>query len=299
MNAEGEPLFEPAKNTPTDINNLLTSPALLDNNPNLNPANGTGASNPFRLDRTQANTADQNHGYTPEQQAFDGGKLDLFPLDTGAGTTGGAAGFGTKAQVMGYFDGNTVTGLWNYAQNFAMSDNSWSDTFGPSTPGALKMFAGQTNGATFPGVPAGTPVSVIAAELTAGDAGVLNSDGSFTLTGDIDPFGDVCSSPSAQVRMTSKNIGDLLNAAIFRGVRSSVVSTCKPSTTTARPVAAAAAFRLSPAAGTAIMFRIISGSSTSRRRPIRPTPVRPRPRRSATPPCRARRPSIRPTMPTT
>ena len=75
------------------------------------------------------------------------------------------------------------------------------------------MFSGQTNGATFPGVPAGTPVSVIAAELTAGDAGVLNSDGSFTLTGDVDPFGDVCSSPSAQVRMTSKNIGDLLNAA--------------------------------------------------------------------------------------
>src|SRR5580692_12852244 len=213
LNVEGEPAFEPAKNTPTVINNLLTNPALLDNNPNLNPANGTGASSPFRLDRTQANTADQNHGYTPEQLAFDGGKLDLFPLFTGAGTSGGAGGFGTKAQVMGYFDGNTVTGLWNYAQNFAMSDNSWSDTFGPSTPGALEMFSGQTNGATFPGVPAGTPVSVIAAELTAGDAGVLNSDGSFTLTGDVDPFGDVCSSPSAQVRMTSKNIGDLLNAA--------------------------------------------------------------------------------------
>ena len=62
-NVEGEPVFEPAKATPTQINNLLTSPALLDNNPNLNPANGTGASNPFRLDRTQANTADQNHGY--------------------------------------------------------------------------------------------------------------------------------------------------------------------------------------------------------------------------------------------
>jgi phospholipase C len=213
INPEGEPVFEPAKNTQRDINNLLTSPALLDNNPNLNPANGTGASSPFRLDRTQANTADQNHGYTPEQLAFDGGKLDLFPLFTGAGTSGGAGGFGTKAQVMGYFDGNTVTGLWNYAQNFAMSDNSWSDTFGPSTPGALEMFSGQTNGATFPAVPAGTPISVIAAELTAGDAGVLNSDGSFTLTGDVDPFRDVCSSPSAQVLMTSKNIGDLLNAA--------------------------------------------------------------------------------------
>jgi phospholipase C len=213
LNPEGEPAFEPAKNTPRDVNNLLTSPALLDNNPNLNAANGTGASNPFRLDRTQANTADQNHGYTPEQLAFDNGKLDLFPLFTGAGTSGGAGAFGTKAQVMGYFDGNTVTGLWNYAQNFAMSDNSWSDTFGPSTPGALHMFSGQTNGATFPAVPPGTPVSVIAAQLTAADAGVLNGDGSFTLTGDVDPFGDVCSSPSAQVLMTSKNIGDLLNGS--------------------------------------------------------------------------------------
>src|ERR1700748_2915336 len=100
LNPEGEPAFEPAKNTPRDINNLLTSPTLLDNNPNLNAANGTGASNPFRLDRTQVNTADQNHGYTAEQQAIDAGKLDLFPLRTGAATSGGAGAFGTKGQVM-------------------------------------------------------------------------------------------------------------------------------------------------------------------------------------------------------
>src|ERR1700727_2659779 len=87
VNPEGEPLFEPAKNTQRDINNLLTSPALLDNNPNLNAANGSAASNPIRLDRTQANTADQNHGYTPEQQAYDNGKNDLFPLDVGTGTS--------------------------------------------------------------------------------------------------------------------------------------------------------------------------------------------------------------------
>src|SRR5262249_61350564 len=43
-NVDGEPVFEPAKNTQTDINNLLSSPGLLDNNPNLNPANGTGPS---------------------------------------------------------------------------------------------------------------------------------------------------------------------------------------------------------------------------------------------------------------
>jgi phospholipase C len=94
LNPEGEPRFEPAKDTPTDINNLLSNPSLLTNNPNLNPGNGVGASNPFRLDRTQANTRSQNHAYTPEQLASDGGKMDLFPAWTGAGTAGGAGAFG-------------------------------------------------------------------------------------------------------------------------------------------------------------------------------------------------------------
>ncbi len=73
---------------------------------------------------------------------------------------------------MGYFDGNTVTALWNYAQNYAMSDNAWDDHFGPSTPGALNMFAGQTNGFTIPvGVPPGTPASAIGQRLLQADAG--------------------------------------------------------------------------------------------------------------------------------
>ena len=43
--------------------------------------------------------------------------------------------FGQPGLVMDYYDGNTVTGLWNYAQNYAMSDNNFDTTFGPSTPG--------------------------------------------------------------------------------------------------------------------------------------------------------------------
>src|SRR3984957_3332910 len=212
LNPEGEPLFEPAKNTQRDINNLLSSPTLLDNNPNANPnvvpsngatvtqpSNGLNATNPFRIDRTQADTAGQNHAYTPEQLAYDNGKNDLFPLDTGSGTAGGAGAFGTKGQVMGYFDGNTVTAYWNYAQNYAMSDNAFTDQFGPSTPGALNMFSGSTNGAV---VPAG---------LTANT--IPDGQGGFTLINDTDPAGDACSSKTAQVEMTGKNVGDLLNAA--------------------------------------------------------------------------------------
>ena len=49
------------------------------NNPNLNPANGDGATNPFRLDRSQAVTSDQDHDYTAEQQAFDAGSARSVP----------------------------------------------------------------------------------------------------------------------------------------------------------------------------------------------------------------------------
>src|ERR1700731_1689074 len=75
LNPEGEPLFEPARNTPRDSNNLLSSPPLLDNNPNFtNALNSPNQSNPFRLDRTQAVSGDQGHAYTPEQKAYDAGK---------------------------------------------------------------------------------------------------------------------------------------------------------------------------------------------------------------------------------
>jgi phospholipase C len=198
-NPPGEPAFHAAKGTPT-VNGF--SPALLNNNPNLNPANGAGATNPFRLDRTQAVTADQDHDYTAEQQAFDMGALDLFPLYVGtAGPPPPGGGVtSTTGLNLGYFDGNTVTALWNYAQNYAMSDNSYSTTFGPSTPGAINLISGQTNG-------------VVATLNGTGDE-VDGGDGSLTVIGDPDPIGDVCSASTRnQVTMGGKNIGDLLNAA--------------------------------------------------------------------------------------
>ena len=187
-NPAGEPKFTAAPNTPV-VNGLTT--ALLTFNPNLNPANGAAASNPFRLDRSQAVTTDQDHNYLAEQQAFDAGLMDLFPVDTGS----------SASTVMGYFDGNTVTGMWNYAQFFAMSDNSFGTTFGPSTPGVLNLVSGQTNG-------------VIATLNGTGDEVNGGPDGSLTMINDADPLGDVCSSATrAQGGMGSQNIGNLLSAA--------------------------------------------------------------------------------------
>src|SRR5262249_37141127 len=121
-NGDGEPKFKASPDTPT-VNGLLG--ALLLNNPNLNPDNLTGATNPFRLTRAQAATADQDHDYPDEQMAFDAGAMDLFPLHTGTAGPPPAApplAVNTTGLVMGYYDGNTVTALWNYAQHFAMSD---------------------------------------------------------------------------------------------------------------------------------------------------------------------------------
>lgn len=54
------------------------------NNANAaNSANGTGATAPFRLDRSQASTADQDHDYTAEQMAYHSGLADMFPNATG------------------------------------------------------------------------------------------------------------------------------------------------------------------------------------------------------------------------
>src|SRR5215469_4403553 len=109
-NPPNEPHFKAAAGTP-NVNGLTAG--LLTNNPNLNPLNLTGASNPFRLDRSQAATSDQDHDYTPEQAAFDGGLMDLFPLNTGVpGPPPGAPPIATtNGLVMGYYDGNTVTAL--------------------------------------------------------------------------------------------------------------------------------------------------------------------------------------------
>ncbi|MGJ4938962.1 phospholipase C [Bradyrhizobium sp. HKCCYLS1011] len=196
-NPAGEIPFKAKPHTP-EVNNLASA-NLLVNNPNAtNTANGTGATDPFRLDRTQANTRSQNHAYTAEQQAYDNGKADLFPKFTGRGTAGGVGAFGTNGQVMGYFDGNTVTAFWNYAQNFAMNDNAYTDTYGPSTPGAVNVVSGQTNGAQ---------------NIVGSSSSIADGQGGLTLIGDTDPAYDSCSSTTSTVLMTGKNIGDVLNDA--------------------------------------------------------------------------------------
>ena len=129
--------------------------------------------------------------------------MDLFPLYTGTAGTGGTGAFNTKGLVMGYYDGNTVTALWNYAQHYAMSDNSFSTTFGPSTPGAINLISGQTGGMVYD---VGNPATDTSHATPDGQGG-------YTMIGDVDPANDVCSSTTKTAHMTGKNIGDTMNAA--------------------------------------------------------------------------------------
>jgi phospholipase C len=210
LNPPNEPGFTAIPGSPT-VNGLTG--ALLDRNPNfLNVrANRKDATNPFRLDRSQAATADQNHDYTAEQRAFNAGLMDSFPRYTGIlgspvvklrlgsmqFTDSPQYAYQTKGLVMGYYDGNTVTALWNYAQRYALNDNSYGTTFGPSTLGAIELISGQTNG--------------VIDKVNAGNLVVDGGDGTFTEIGDGDPIGDVCSTTTGGLlQFGGNNIGDML-----------------------------------------------------------------------------------------
>ncbi len=208
LNQPGETAFTAATGTPATTNNYIKNPGLLTANPNLNATNAAAAANPFRLSPTQAVTGDENHNYGPEQAAYDGVSgsflMDLFPLNVGtadssavATATGASATAASKGLTMGYYDGNTVTGLWNYAQHYALNDNTFTTTFGPSTPGAINLISGQTNG--------------VVNTVNPGAAVVADGNGGLTLVGDADPTGDVCSSTTQSVNLSGKNVGDLLN----------------------------------------------------------------------------------------
>src|SRR5579862_950446 len=150
---------------------------LLTTNPNLAlpqrlDSNATGLSG----DAGGQLTCDQDHDYSDEQQAF---------------------------------DGNTATAMWNYAQRFAMSDNSYGTTFGPSAPGAINLASGDTGNVDTSHM-VGDP-SISTSTSPNGDL-TADGKGGYSLTSDAQPYWDDCSTRDA-VALKGKNIGDLLNAA--------------------------------------------------------------------------------------
>jgi phospholipase C len=173
-NPPGQPQFTAKPGTPA-VNGLQ---GLLVGNPN--------ADDPARIDRSNPVTCDHNHNYGAEQKAFNGGLMDKFVENTGGGSCT------DKTIVMDYYDGNTVTALWNIAQGFAMSDRHFGSTFGPSTIGALNIVSGNTHGVQ---------------QVGLGENGtmIFNSQ----------PALDDCSNGKGAglATMSGRNIGDLMNDA--------------------------------------------------------------------------------------
>ena len=176
-NPAGEPPFHPAPATP-HANGLTT--ALLTHNPNRE--------NPRRLSRTQLFPCDNDHTYTGEQRAFDRGRMDHFVLATPAPRC-------SYGSTMDYYDGNTVTALWNYAQRFSMSDNSHDATYGPTLLGHLNLAAGQTHGAV----------------VTGGTTGAV-ANGTMISNGNA-KYEDCGPATGPKIAMSGRNIGDLLSTA--------------------------------------------------------------------------------------
>jgi hypothetical protein len=85
-----------------------------------------------------------------------------------------------------------------------MIDNSYRTTFGPSTPGAINLVSGQTNGV----INLVNPCSAV----------TTTSDGTITLINDADPTGDMCSTTTGTAsNLSGKNIGDLLVGNTLNG----------------------------------------------------------------------------------
>jgi phospholipase C len=84
-----------------------------------------------------------------------------------------------------------VTGLWNYAQHFSMSDNSFGTTFGPSHVGAVNLVRGNNHGVV----------------LSQPSPAIIDG----TQVGNVEPTYDDCPQDPVNIHYAGQNIGDLLN----------------------------------------------------------------------------------------
>ena len=250
----GETPFHASPNTPS-VNGLYSTATPNGPSGPLLTANPNGA-NPMRLSPNDPLTCDQDHAYTAEQSAADHGAEDAYPANTGFNETLAQclAGFDYKGSpepvpsgassnpaVLDYYDGNTVTALWNYAQHYAMSDNAYGTTYGPSTPGALNVTAAQTYGAICgpssatindspcaapPGLNISDPASSNITTSPSGPTSVADQPpaGPGTTYSDADPLFDICTympsadggdgrAPASAVEMGGNNIGEELTTA--------------------------------------------------------------------------------------
>ena len=223
LNLPGETVFRPRWRVSgsSSVNGLDYT--LLNFNPN--------GSNPFRISPEDSNVCGTDHEYHEQLGARNRGLMNKW-LEFGAQGPASANSVqfcsmnadGKWDTDMGYFDGNSVTALWNYAQYFAMSDNSFGTLVGESARGAQVMIRGDVTGAlcapknpqknsriyTSPG---DTPLPLCDGPVDNTNTAPPSNTTRGVLVDDVDPYYDVCSGTEDTVAFEGRHIGDLLNDA--------------------------------------------------------------------------------------
>ncbi|MCQ6281261.1 alkaline phosphatase family protein [Bacillus sp. EB600] len=190
--------FKPLNGTPKDVRNFkyVTGNVTRDANGDVyNPdANGIPVYPWHDTGKAAIQETDVNHSYGPMISMVDGGKMDKFYQvnhDSGKPTDTNDKGL----LAMSYFDYNDIPAYWQYAQHYALADNYFQPVYGPSTPGALYLVAGQSGN---------------------GSQTSSNTNPNSQITGDPSPkngpFGGD-STNGLKYNLTYTNIGDELSAA--------------------------------------------------------------------------------------
>src|SRR6202000_1236844 len=92
-----------------------------------------------------------------------------------------------------------------YADHYTLNDNAYGTIWGPSTPGAIDLASGNTNGVIL--------ADAINKAATNGDIipdGTGNSTTGYTLVNDANAYWDDCATADA-VAFSGQNVGNLLN----------------------------------------------------------------------------------------
>ncbi|MBJ7553829.1 alkaline phosphatase family protein [Marinomonas spartinae] len=179
-NKPGEVAFHAKADTPKVAG---FTKQVMTQNPNL--------TNPFRLAPAEP-TCDLGYGPLAQKASYNHGQNNMFVwLDSEAPSNSINDDGCFPQSVMGYYDGNTVHALWEYAQHYALADHFFASDYSSTASGLINEIAGGTKGVLPKRVP-----------------GVDYHD---DLIGNNYPLYDDGSSGRGLVHLTRANIGDLLN----------------------------------------------------------------------------------------
>lgn len=98
---------------------------------------GLGCIRPFPFASPIANTVDLDHGWNASHKSYNGGAMNGFYRAEGK-----------HNQTFGYYNGTTIPGYWDLAQQYSLADNFYSSALTYSLPNHWFLLAGVTPNAS-------------------------------------------------------------------------------------------------------------------------------------------------------